>query len=99
MAAAVPEFRALVGDEAAQELGASVGDRLQAGLALKKCFSRMMTCEKKLFVDQLNMLVKRVSEEGEWAGGASAEAAEERAHGPGPGAAPAGLRWRPEGAG
>lgn len=62
---AVPEFRALVGDEAAQELRCSVGDAVQTRLVLKKCFTRMMNCEKKLFVDQLNMLVKRVTDEGE----------------------------------
>lgn len=54
-----------MGDEAAEELRCSVGDAVQTGLVLKKCFTRMMNCEKKLFVDQLNMLVKRVTEEGE----------------------------------
>lgn len=62
---AVPEFRAVVGDAAAEELRCSVGDAAQTRLVLKKCFTRMMNCEKKLFVDQLNMLVKRVTEEGE----------------------------------
>lgn len=61
---AVPEFYALVGNEAADELQSSVGNPARISLALKKCFSRMMNCEKKVFVDQLNMLVKRVSEEG-----------------------------------
>ncbi|KAL6474532.1 hypothetical protein MHYP_G00180930 [Metynnis hypsauchen] len=60
---AVPEFHALVGNEAADELQSSVGNPGRISLALKKCFSRMMNCEKKVFVDQLNMLVKRVSEE------------------------------------
>ncbi|KAI4874317.1 hypothetical protein NFI96_013951, partial [Prochilodus magdalenae] len=59
----VPEFHALVGNEAADELQSSVGNPGRTSLALKKCFSRMMNCEKKVFVDQLNMLVKRVSEE------------------------------------
>uniref|UniRef100_A0A3Q2YRV7 Mannose-6-phosphate isomerase n=1 Tax=Hippocampus comes TaxID=109280 RepID=A0A3Q2YRV7_HIPCM len=59
----VPEFRALVGNEAAQELRGSAGDTGRARRALKKCFTRMMICEKKVFVDQLNMLVKRVTEE------------------------------------
>ncbi|KAG7473317.1 hypothetical protein MATL_G00094540 [Megalops atlanticus] len=59
----VPEFHALVGNEAAEELQSSVGDGVRLSLALKKCFTRMMNCEKKVFVDQLNMLVKRVSEE------------------------------------
>lgn len=62
---AVPEFRALVGNEAVEELQCSVGDAVQTGQVLKKCFTKMMNCEKKVFVDQLNMLVKRVSEEGE----------------------------------
>uniref|UniRef100_A0A9J8BJW8 Mannose-6-phosphate isomerase n=1 Tax=Cyprinus carpio carpio TaxID=630221 RepID=A0A9J8BJW8_CYPCA len=61
----VPEFRALVGNEAAEELQSADGDPGRTSLALKKCFTRMMNCEKKLFVDQLNMLVKRISEEGE----------------------------------
>lgn len=60
----VPEFHALVGNEAADELQSSRNNPARASLALKKCFSRMMNCEKKVFVDQLNMLVKRVSEEG-----------------------------------
>ncbi len=64
---AVPEFRALVGNEAAEELQCSMGDAVHTGQTLKKCFTRMMNCEKKVFVDQLNMLVKRVTEEGEQA--------------------------------
>uniref|UniRef100_A0A1A8EQH4 Mannose-6-phosphate isomerase n=2 Tax=Nothobranchius korthausae TaxID=1143690 RepID=A0A1A8EQH4_9TELE len=60
----VPEFRALVGQEAAEELQSSMGDEIRSSQALKKCFTRMMSCEKKVFVDELNELVKRVSEEG-----------------------------------
>nr|XP_020478774.1 mannose-6-phosphate isomerase isoform X2 [Monopterus albus] len=60
----VPEFHALVGNEAAEELRCSVGDVVRTSQVLKKCFTRMMNCEKKVFVDQLNMLVKRVTEEG-----------------------------------
>ncbi|XP_006628989.2 mannose-6-phosphate isomerase isoform X1 [Lepisosteus oculatus] len=59
----VPEFHALVGNEAAEELQSSVGDPGRVSEALKKCFTRMMNCEKKVFVDQLNMLVKRVLED------------------------------------
>ncbi|XP_045544026.1 mannose-6-phosphate isomerase isoform X2 [Salmo salar] len=59
----VPEFHALVGNEAAEELLSSIGEEGRTSLALKKCFTRMMNCEKKVFVDQLNMLVKRVTEE------------------------------------
>lgn len=62
---AVPELRALVGAEAVEELRSSLGDGVQTRLVLKKCFTRIMNCEKKLFVDQLNLLVKRVTEEGE----------------------------------
>lgn len=68
---AVREFRALVGTEAAEELQCSMGDAVQTSQVLKKCFTRMMNCEKKVFVDQLNMLVKRVTEEGEEAEGRS----------------------------
>ncbi|KAF1386506.1 hypothetical protein PFLUV_G00095550 [Perca fluviatilis] len=60
----VPEFHALVGNEAAGELLCSMGDAVHTSQVLKKCFTRMMNCEKKVFVDQLNMLVKRVTEEG-----------------------------------
>ncbi|XP_013876728.1 mannose-6-phosphate isomerase [Austrofundulus limnaeus] len=60
----VPEFHALVGHEAADELRGSVGDEVRTSQALKKCFLRMMSCEKKLLVGKLNELVKRVSEEG-----------------------------------
>ncbi|XP_078056156.1 mannose-6-phosphate isomerase [Mustelus asterias] len=59
----VPEFHAVIGNEAAETLGNSTGDPRQVSAALKKCFTRMMNCEKKTFVDQLNMLVKRVLEE------------------------------------
>ncbi|XP_041073946.1 mannose-6-phosphate isomerase-like [Polyodon spathula] len=59
----VPEFLALVGNAAAEELQSSVEDLLRVPGALKKCFTRMMNCEKKVFVNQLNILVKRVSEE------------------------------------
>ncbi|XP_043925956.1 mannose-6-phosphate isomerase isoform X2 [Protopterus annectens] len=58
----VPEFYALIGCAAAEELENSVGDSHRVSEALKKCFTRMMNCEKKVFVDQLNMLVKRISE-------------------------------------
>ncbi|MEQ2213041.1 hypothetical protein XENOCAPTIV_008800 [Xenoophorus captivus] len=56
---AVPEFHALVGRDAAEELRSSVGDEVRTSQALKKCFSKMMSCEKKVFVDELNELVKR----------------------------------------
>ncbi|XP_072881614.1 mannose-6-phosphate isomerase isoform X1 [Hemitrygon akajei] len=59
----VPEFHAVVGNEAAEVLENSPGDPHRVSDALKKCFTRMMNCEKKMFVDQLNVLVKRVLEE------------------------------------
>jgi len=62
---AVPEFEALVGNDAAAELRCGGGGVAHAGQVLKKCFTRMMNCEKKVFVDRLNMLVKRITEEGE----------------------------------
>ncbi|KAL2093281.1 hypothetical protein ACEWY4_010593 [Coilia grayii] len=61
----VPEFHALVGNEASDELQNSAGDLRRAAKALKMCFTRMMNCKKKVFVDQLNMLVKRVTEDEE----------------------------------
>lgn len=54
-----------MGSEAVEELRASLGDGARTRLVLKKCFTTLMNCEKKLFVDQLNLLVKRVTEEGE----------------------------------
>ncbi|XP_056455594.1 mannose-6-phosphate isomerase [Gadus chalcogrammus] len=57
----VPEFHALVGNEAAEELRCVTGDAVHTRQALKKCFTRMMNCEKKVIVDQLNMLMKRVT--------------------------------------
>ncbi|XP_047201870.1 mannose-6-phosphate isomerase isoform X3 [Girardinichthys multiradiatus] len=61
---AVPEFHALVGRDAAEDLRSSIGDEVRTSQALKKCFSKMMSCEKKVFVDELNELVKRVTQEG-----------------------------------
>ncbi|XP_036824515.1 mannose-6-phosphate isomerase-like [Oncorhynchus mykiss] len=59
----IPEFHTLVGKEAAEERQSSIGEDLRISLALKKCFACMMNCEKKVFVDQLDMLVKRVTED------------------------------------
>ncbi|XP_044306437.1 mannose-6-phosphate isomerase isoform X1 [Varanus komodoensis] len=60
----VPEFRALIGNVAAEQLERSVGnDPRGVTAALRVCFTRMMKSEKKVFVDQLNMLVKRISQE------------------------------------
>ncbi|XP_072837909.2 mannose-6-phosphate isomerase [Pogona vitticeps] len=60
----VSEFRALIGSVAAEQLERSVGDDPRGvSAALRVCFTRMMKTEKKVFVDQLNMLVKRISRE------------------------------------
>ena len=63
---AVPEFHTLVGNEASEELQNNVNNSHRAAKALKMCFTRMMNCEKKVFVDQLNMLVKRITDDGEY---------------------------------
>ncbi|XP_060611520.2 mannose-6-phosphate isomerase [Anolis sagrei] len=60
----VPEFRTLIGNVAAEQLERSVRDDPRGvAAALRVCFTRMMKSEKKVFVDQLNMLVKRISQE------------------------------------
>ncbi|XP_042561278.1 mannose-6-phosphate isomerase [Clupea harengus] len=61
----VPEFHTLVGNEASEELQNNVNNSHRAAKALKMCFTRMMNCEKKVFVDQLNMLVKRITDDEE----------------------------------
>lgn len=63
--AAVPELRALIGEVAAEQLERSGSDDPRGvSAALRVCFTRLMKSEKKFFVDQLNMLVKRISQEG-----------------------------------
>ncbi|KAM6426197.1 mannose-6-phosphate isomerase [Liasis olivaceus] len=60
----VPEFRALIGSVAAEQLERSVRDDPRGvSAALRVCFTRMMKSEKKVFVDHLNLLVKRISRE------------------------------------
>uniref|UniRef100_A0A8C6Y028 Mannose-6-phosphate isomerase n=1 Tax=Naja naja TaxID=35670 RepID=A0A8C6Y028_NAJNA len=60
----VPEFRALIGNVAAEQLERSGRDDPRGvSAALRVCFTRMMKSEKKVFVDQLNQLVKRISQE------------------------------------
>lgn len=55
----------LIGDVAAEQLERSVNDDPRGvSAALRICFTRMMKSEKKFFVDQLNLLVKRISQEG-----------------------------------
>ncbi|XP_026545553.1 mannose-6-phosphate isomerase [Notechis scutatus] len=60
----VPEFRALIGNVAAEQLERSGRDDPRGvSAALRVCFTRMMKSEKKVFVDHLNQLVKRISQE------------------------------------
>ncbi|XP_013922622.1 PREDICTED: mannose-6-phosphate isomerase, partial [Thamnophis sirtalis] len=60
----VPEFRALIGNVAAEQLERSGRDDPRGvTAALRVCFTRMMKSEKKVFVDHLNQLVKRISQE------------------------------------
>lgn len=60
----VPEFRALIGNVAAEQLERSVRDDPRGvSAALRVCFMGMMKSEKKVFVEQLNLLVKRISQE------------------------------------
>ncbi|XP_078712792.1 mannose-6-phosphate isomerase [Lampetra fluviatilis] len=60
----VPELRAVVGEGAAAELQGGVGDDAKvAAAALKRCFSAVMTCDKRLFAEQLGGLVARISKD------------------------------------
>ncbi|KFP05382.1 Mannose-6-phosphate isomerase, partial [Calypte anna] len=60
----VPELRALIREVAAEQLERSGSDDPRGvSAALRVCFTRLMKSEKKFFVDQLNMLVKRISQE------------------------------------
>ncbi|XP_074088826.1 mannose-6-phosphate isomerase [Macrotis lagotis] len=60
----VPELRTLIGDKAAEQLEQSVGQDLQVtSSALRVCFTKMMKSEKEDFKKQLNILVKRLSQE------------------------------------
>nr|XP_033776901.1 mannose-6-phosphate isomerase isoform X2 [Geotrypetes seraphini] len=62
----VPELYALIGGAAAEQLEHCVQaepDPRGISVALRTCFTKMMKSEKKVFVDQLNMLVKRISQE------------------------------------
>jgi mannose-6-phosphate isomerase len=60
----VPEFQLLIGDEAAAQLRESMSSDTQAVVsALRSCFSHLMRSEKKMVVEQLNLLVKRISQQ------------------------------------
>lgn len=63
--AEVPEFHFLIGDNAATQLKQSLSHDSQAvASALQSCFSHLMKSEKKVVVEQLNLLVKRISQQG-----------------------------------
>ncbi|XP_021027333.1 mannose-6-phosphate isomerase [Mus caroli] len=60
----VPEFQLLIGDDATAQLKESVGGDTEAmASALRNCFSQLMKSEKKVVVEQLNLLVKRISQQ------------------------------------
>ncbi|NWW48513.1 MPI isomerase, partial [Pedionomus torquatus] len=60
----VPELRALIGEVAAEQLERSgSNDPRGVSAALRVCFTRLMKSEKKFFVNQLNLLVKRITQE------------------------------------
>ncbi|XP_077174299.1 mannose-6-phosphate isomerase [Paroedura picta] len=60
----VPEFRAMIGNVAAEQLERSVGDDPRGvSAALRVCFTRMMKSEKKVCVEKLNLLVKRITQQ------------------------------------
>ncbi|XP_021105708.1 mannose-6-phosphate isomerase isoform X4 [Heterocephalus glaber] len=60
----VPEFQLLIGDDAATQLRQSVrSDPQMVTSALRSCFSHLMKSEKKAVAEQLNVLVKRISQQ------------------------------------
>ncbi|XP_006888354.1 PREDICTED: mannose-6-phosphate isomerase isoform X1 [Elephantulus edwardii] len=60
----VPEFQVLIGEDAATHLQQSMNHGSQAvASALRNCFSHLMKSEKKVVVEQLNLLVKRISQQ------------------------------------
>ncbi|OWK08931.1 MPI [Cervus elaphus hippelaphus] len=60
----VPEFQFLIGDSAAAQLKQSLSQDPEAVTsALRSCFSHLMKSEKKVVVEQLNLLVKRISQQ------------------------------------
>lgn len=66
----VPEFQSLIGEDATAQLKQSVsGDPEAMASALRNCFSHLMKSEKKVVVEQLNLLVKRISQQGEYGRG------------------------------
>lgn len=61
----MPELQVLIGDDAATQLKQSLSsDSQRVAAALRGCFSHLMKSEKKVVVEQLNLLVKRISQQG-----------------------------------
>ncbi|XP_063782448.1 mannose-6-phosphate isomerase isoform X2 [Pseudophryne corroboree] len=63
---AVPEFRALIGEEAALQLESSAADpckEVEERKALQRCFTCMMQSSKKDCAEQLNLLVQRATQQ------------------------------------
>lgn len=70
----VPEFRTLIGQEAAQNLesiATSSCEEAQVRCALQRCFTCMMQSSKKECAEQLNLLVQRVSQQAQNGGDVS----------------------------
>ncbi|XP_018414423.1 PREDICTED: mannose-6-phosphate isomerase [Nanorana parkeri] len=62
----VPEFRALIGQDAAQQLEAIAVDLskdVEVRKALQKCFTCMMQRSKEEYAEQLKLLVQRVTQQ------------------------------------
>ncbi|XP_005069646.1 mannose-6-phosphate isomerase isoform X1 [Mesocricetus auratus] len=60
----VPELQSLTGEDATEQLKQSMSGGPEAvASALRNCFSHLMKAEKKVVVEQLNLLVKRISQQ------------------------------------
>lgn len=63
----VPEFRALIGQDAAEQLEARAADLsndVEVRKALQRCFTCMMQRSKEEYAKQLKLLVQRVTQQG-----------------------------------
>lgn len=77
----MPEFQSLIGEDATAQLKQSVGgDSEVMASALRNCFSHLMKSEKKVVVEQLNLLVKRISQQGGCGRGLGGYSAQAWAH-------------------
>ncbi|KAM9313033.1 mannose-6-phosphate isomerase [Gastrophryne carolinensis] len=62
----IPEFRAVIGQDAAQQLeecAANLSNDVEVHKALQQCFTCMMQRKKEEFAEQLNLLVQRVKQQ------------------------------------